>query len=131
MGGAKECAYLLILYLELVAEPVDKVPDHKQRRRDPHRPGVDIVHQLRLGAVQAVLLALGTDVADIIYILSNHSHLQVTRPLEGSVDDALPLPLQVVCRHHHTLFLWSICDSFQFPQWNTSRLQNHENCSVL
>ena len=58
--------HILLLYSELVAEPVDKVPDHKQRRRDPHCPGVDIVHQLRLGAVQAVLLALGTDVADII-----------------------------------------------------------------
>ena len=55
----------MLLYSELVAEPVDKVPDHKQRRRDPHRPGVDIVHQLLLDAVQAVLLALGTDVVDI------------------------------------------------------------------
>ena len=54
----------MLFYSELVDEPVDKVPDHEQRRRDPHRPGVDIVHQLLLDAVQAVLLALGRDVTD-------------------------------------------------------------------
>ena len=56
----------MCFYSELVGEPVDKVPRHEQRRGDPHRPGVDIVHQLRLGAGQPVLLALGRDVTGII-----------------------------------------------------------------
>ena len=49
-----------------VGYPVAEVPGEEHGRRDPHRPGVDIVHQLLLGAGQPVLIAVGRDVTDII-----------------------------------------------------------------